>query len=490
MLVELNTEHVKKELEKGKLERIVTSNDSFVEDILDVMIDNKNHEMFKEAFKDYRKHKDVIPLEKIMLLSVSAKMKQNTSVTDIPYAITSPELLAKIGHNIIEDEKDAGLMSEGVIREIVSRYHACELIFGYNKYADAIIDKYSYRNQIKRHILDCTHVTVNYSNYNYEYAEITKEKGTPEKGYKLATIRGITETGGIIEEIRFAPINMHDMGLSREMILSSKHLKAGDILLEDRGFIDIESFRELSSKGITVIIPAKQNMDIYKVAVETAIDKNEWTKHPNEKRKGQNIAIVPNMEEYWIPEDEKVKKPENARKMGYGINCCVIRFDVNKNKEILEDKGEGNIAVIGKNKKYAYAVIISNDRKMSASQIIRAYEQRPEIEEDYRQLKDFWKLEDFKSTKYIMILFHIVMTLIGYLYYQIYKDMEEGEEYIGKSLPVILKNYKQKSKNQRFIIYVDKYYGIFNFSDIFEIYGNAKQKIKEKIMPKIKEYIS
>lgn len=84
-------------------------------------------------------------------------------------------------------------------------------------------------------------------------------------------------------------------------------------------------------------------------------------------------------------------------------------------------------------------------------------EQRAEIEEHYRQLKDFWKLEDFKSTKYIMILFHIAMTLIGYLYYQIYKEMEEGTEYRGKTLPVILKNYKQKSKNQRFIIYTDIY---------------------------------
>lgn len=87
-------------------------------------------------------------------------------------------------------------------------------------------------------------------------------------------------------------------------------------------------------------------------------------------------------------------------------------------------------------------------------------EQRAEIEEHYRQLKDFWKLEDFKSTKYIMILFHIVMTLIGYLYYQIYKEMEEGTEYRGKSSPVILKNYKQKSK----IYYIYRYIFIKNIN--------------------------
>lgn len=48
----------------------------------------------------------------------------------------------------------------------------------------------------------------------------------------------------------------------------------------------------------------------------------------------------------------------------------------------------------------------------SAREIIMTYELRPEIEEDFRQLKDFWKLVDFYSTKLNIISFHIVWILI------------------------------------------------------------------------------
>lgn len=87
---------------------------------------------------------------------------------------------------------------------------------------------------------------------------------------------------------------------------------------------------------------------------------------------------------------------------------------------------------------------MTTDTEKTAKQIIETYELRPEIEEDFRQMKDFWKLEDFKSTKYNYITYHIVMTLIGYLYFQIYMSLEEGQAYVGKSLPVVLKNYNLK----------------------------------------------
>ena len=85
---------------------------------------------------------------------------------------------------------------------------------------------------------------------------------------------------------------------------------------------------------------------------------------------------------------------------------------------------------------------MTTDTERTARQIINTYELRPEIEEDFRQMKDFWKLTDFKSTQYNYITYHIVMTLIGYLYFQLYKNMEEGRAFIGKSLPVVMKNYK------------------------------------------------
>ncbi|WP_253205672.1 transposase [Clostridium estertheticum] len=69
---------------------------------------------------------------------------------------------------------------------------------------------------------------------------------------------------------------------------------------------------------------------------------------------------------------------------------------------------------------------MTTDVEKTAKQIINTYEIRPEIEEDYRQIKDFWKLEDFKSTKYNFIVFHIIMTLIRYTYFQLYKTWKRA----------------------------------------------------------------
>ena len=68
---------------------------------------------------------------------------------------------------------------------------------------------------------------------------------------------------------------------------------------------------------------------------------------------------------------------------------------------------------------------MTTDTTKTARQIVQTYELRPEIEEDFRQMKDFWELSGFKNTKYNYITFHIIMTLTGYLFFQIYKNLED-----------------------------------------------------------------
>lgn len=87
-------------------------------------------------------------------------------------------------------------------------------------------------------------------------------------------------------------------------------------------------------------------------------------------------------------------------------------------------------------------------------------------------MKDFWKLEDFKSTKYNYIIYHIIMTPVGYLYFQIYKNLDEGKKYSGKSLPVVVKNYKE-TRPKSVIIYVGQYFGIFPSLNFYRSMQNA-----------------
>ena len=107
---------------------------------------------------------------------------------------------------------------------------------------------------------------------------------------------------------------------------------------------------------------------------------------------------------------------------------------------------------------------------------------RPEIEEDYRQIKDFWKIEDFKSTKLNAIAFHIVSVLFGYLFFQLYTMLPEGEKYAGRSLPAILKNYQPKA--QGFIVlYADGECGVITLFEMMELYSNSTDSVREKLKP-------
>lgn len=127
-----------------------------------------------------------------------------------------------------------------------------------------------------------------------------------------------------------------------------------------------------------------------------------------------------------------------------------------------------------------YFVFVTTDTSKLARDIIKIYELRPEIEEDYRQLKDFWKIEDFKSTKINMIAFHIVCVLFGYLFFQLYTMLPDGEKLAGKSLPVLLKVYD--AKPQSFVVlYTDYEFGVITLLDMMELYSACGQVVREKI---------
>ena len=63
--------------------------------------------------------------------------------------------------------------------------------------------------------------------------------------------------------------------------------------------------------------------------------------------------------------------------------------------------------------KYIYLVITCTNADLTATQIIRYYEMRPKIEEDFRQLKDIWKICTFTSTKYVFVMCQICMTFLA-----------------------------------------------------------------------------
>jgi len=443
-------------LEAIKVGKIDSADLSFPNLIDTIVLKMKNIgliDKLAESFRDKRKQNKHIPFHTLIALAITAKMKLKTSLTDVGFAVTDGELLSEFGWNVWDTDRtlEKGLFAEGVMRNLVQKYDADDFIDSYNNYVQNIVMP-SLDIAPSIHILDCTKIQVNLDNTNYQNSEVIKDDGKAIRGYKMGTLRGLMDDSGIIEEIVLGSIKPHDLELCRNMILNSKCLKSGDILINDRGFIsrDVINFLKLE-KQVNTYVPAKKNMTIYEEAVKIAISEDKWQKHPNKKRKTQEIHLVKDLGMMW-----KSDVPNND------VDLCAC---------VVHDKKDNG-----------YYVFLTTDTSKTAKQIINTYELRPEIEEDYRQIKDFWKLEDFKSTKYNFITFHIVMTLIGYMYFQLFKNMEEGSKYSGKSLPLIIKNYKE-DKQKSVIIYSGQYFGVFSFIEFIQLYAGCSADVRKLLDP-------
>jgi hypothetical protein len=435
-------------LREGKLDKAAIAVPNIIDDIILNSYKRKLMELFDKVFIDRRSERNKqLPLKMIFTLAIAAKMKLKLSLTDIPYAIMDANTLLELGYNMYDTERDMenGIISDGLIRGFLKKYEGKDFINLYNNYAKEIFKTLDIDPNI--HLLDCTKIEVNLKNENYEKSELLKDDdGNLKRGYKISTLRGLLDYSGVIEEIEVATIKDHDIKASENIILKSPYLKPGDILINDRGYVSRKNINILKNeKEIDVYMPIKSNMNLYKEAIKIAEENNLWLKHPNKKRKNQQISFVESVGCFWIEEE----------KTDVDLNACVV-------KDTKSD---------------IYHVFITTDLSVSAKQIIKTYELRPEIEEDYRQLKDFWKLDKFKSTKYTDIVFHMVMTLIGYLYFQLFKDTEEGKKYERKSLPIIMKNYVCK-KQKSVLIFYGESFGIFKFLEFIKLYSSLSAEVK------------
>ena len=455
-MLQLSKNDKNKILESIKCGEIDAADLSFPNLIDTIILKMKNIDLISklsESFRDKRKQNKHIPFDILIALAITAKMKIKTSLTDVAFAVTDAELLSELGWNIWDTDRnlEEGLFAEGVMRNMLQKYEAKEFIDSYNHYVQNVVMP-SLDIAPSIHILDCTKIQVNLDNKNYENSEVIKDDGETIRGYKLGTIRGLMDDSGIIEDIVFGSIKPHDLEFCRDMILNSKCLKSGDILINDRGFISRDVMNSLKTKKqVDTYIPAKKNMVIYAEAVKIAVSENKWQKHPNKKRKTQEIHLVKDLGMMW---------ESDIPSLDVDLCACVVH-----------DKKDDQ-----------YYVFLTTDTTKTAKQIINTYELRPEIEEDYRQIKDFWKLEDFKSTKYNVITFHIVMTLIGYMYFQVFKNMKEGSKYSGKSLPMVIKNYKA-DKQKSVIIYSGQYFGVFSFIEFIQLYAGCSEEVRKLLDP-------
>jgi len=309
---------------------------------------------------------------------------------------------------------------------------ARQLLAWYNTQAGPGLLEYAQTGQGRRiHILDATKIAVALTAGNYECSGVVKDEddGQLKRGYKLGTLRTLLDTAGIITQVTVGQIQTHDSKLCGPLVRESRVLREGDLLLEDRGFLDGATITHLKrQRGVDVIVPLRRDMSSYEEAVKLAEMADQWQEHPT--RAAQQIAFVVGVEHVW-------------KECQVGLNAGVIRF-FNEKKKAID-----------------YIVLVSTDLRLNAKWIVRHYEQRPEVEQDYEQLKSGgWFLKKLSSTRYSQIVFYLLTVVLGYSLYHLFANTAAGARFANQTRQAIA--FEQlKSHRTNVIVYAGGYFEIF-----------------------------
>jgi hypothetical protein len=252
-------------------------------------------------------------------------------------------------------------------------------------------------------IVDTTHVEGPLATGTSECSGVVKnDDGTRSRGYKLATLRTLLDHAGLITQVGRCPMQVPDLPACRWFVETAPVLRSGDLFLEDRGFLDGATLTLLKQqRHVDVIGPLKATMLSYKEAVQLAVLHDAWHLHPS--RPHQHIAFVKGVDHVW----DACQVP---------LKAGVIRY-WNRQKDVLD-----------------YSVVVTTDQQLTGPWIVRHYEERPAIEQDYEQMKrGGWQLKKLSSTRDSEIVFYIATVVLSYSLYQLFGNTQAGSRFADKT---------------------------------------------------------
>ena len=511
-----NGEAVRQAIELGDLVHLETANEELTDEFLLFAIESGLSKKWAATFPDPRVEPE-IGMEVILPAHIAGRFAGLYSLRKTGYVLNSARVLGALGYSVEVLEADQGLSVRGtsddqlfsgdVVRkllvkmekqvdlsqpvagpdpepsvvvkvrqrasrravkqsvdeaeaEVRARQVADQLVSWYNQQVGISLLKYARLGRGRRiHILDTTHVEVPLETGTYECSGVVKnEDGTYSRGDKLATLRTLLDRAGLLSQVALSAIQVHDVALCRPLLEMAPVLRAGDLLLEDRGFIDGATLTHLKRKRrVEVIMPLKANMLATQEATQLAEMVKQWEPHPS--RDDQHIAWVHHVEHMWA----ECEVP---------LNACVIRF-WNKKKQRLD-----------------HIVLVTTDLKLSASWIVRHYEERPEIEQDYQQMKSGgWQLNKLSSTRYSEMVFYVLTVVLSYSLYHLFANTQAGARFADKTRQAIA--FEQlRSQRTHIIVYAGGYFELFETLSFVQIVLQLSPAVQARLQTWLAEHLS
>ena len=522
-LVARNGDLVRQALELGELLHIETASEEITDEFLLFAIDSGLLKTWADAFPDPRQQPEISPYI-LLAASLAARFAKLYALRHTGFVLRSARVLGALGYSVEVTNAGQGISRKGtqedtlispdVWRKLLVKmeqgispetplepaaqalYDALEgksavpdpaarpsrraakqtvdeadarrrglgaaqrILDWYNQTVGPSLVAYAQLGEGRRiHLLDVTKVVAPLERATYECGTLVKnDDQTYSRGYKLATVRTLLDTAGLLSQVCFGPIHVHDLALSRELVRAAPVLRSGDLLIEDRGFLEGGLLTELKrERGVDVMAPLRSNMHAYLEAVALAEYEGKWRAHPT--RQGQEIAFVEGVEHVW----DECEVP---------LNACVIRY--------YDEKKKG----------YGYLVVVTSDLSLSAEWIVRHYQERPEIEQDYQQLKgEGWKLQKLTTTRYSEIVMYVVSVALAYSLYQLFANTQAGARFAGKTRQAIALE-QLKSKRTHIIVYARGYFEIYETLRFMQIVIGLPPDIQGKLGKWLGEHLS
>jgi len=482
-----NGDAVRQAIELGELVHLDTASEELTDEFLLFAIRSGLLSKWAEAFPDPRQEPE-ITMEVIVASHLAARFAGLYSMRKSGYVLRSASVLGALGYSVevleptqglsLRGTSDDKLISGDVLRKLLVKLEnqvdpneplrvppyepslgvkvrqrasrravkgavdvaeaemraqqvAAKLVAWYNaKVGPSLLDYACVGTGRRIHIVDTTHVEVPLETGTYECSGVVKnDDGSRSRGYKLATLRTLLDHAGVITQVGLCPIQVHDLPVGRLFFETAPVLRQGDLLLEDRGFVDGETMTRLKQqRHVDVIVPLKSTMLSYTEAVQLAELQDAWQPHPS--RDHQHIAFVKGVEHLW----DACQVP---------LNACVIRY-WNRKKNALD-----------------HIVLVTTDQRLNGAWIVRHYEERPEIEQDYEQMKSGgWQLQKLSSTRYSEIVFYVLTVVLSYSLYHVFSNTRAGSRFADKTRQG-LAFAQLRTRRTHIIAYAGGYFEIF-----------------------------
>jgi hypothetical protein len=261
----------------------------------------------------------------------------------------------------------------------------------------------------------------------------------------------------VLTHAAVAPMQDHDIEVCRPRLTKSAVLRAGALLLEDHGCMDGDLLSVLKQeRRVDVIVPLRSTMVAFDEAVRLARWEDHWQPHPS--RAPQQIAFVPGVEHVW-------------QRWTVPLNACVMRY--------------------WHAKKHCHAsiVLVTTEQKLTAKWIVKYYEERPEIAQDYEQRKSGgWKLPQLCTTRYRDIVFYFISVLLSYSLYHIFTNTRAGLRFANKTRQAIALE-QLCTQRTHVIVYPSGYFEIFETLAFVHLVLSLSPLVQERLYQWLDEHL-